>query len=416
MGLKILQVNIRNFKRNKYPLLLEISNCQPELILLNELGVTWPSLMKINGYKGIWLNNHEYFGIAIFTKIGLEIEYMYFRMGDILAVKILTSMGQIIVATAYSQPKNLSLPTVSLNHLFSHRLPVLFVGDLNAHHRVLNNDKNGKQIDGKGRQLSKIINQFNLNVLGPDFDTFVTKNRKGRPDVVLSNNQLTVFNHMIYAGNDVGSDHVPIIVELQIKPFRKLIQTKCNLSSIHTDNFRKELSSLPVPDLNGKHKSIISSTTKELMDAIVLATENNSEKFKCQIICNYKPSDQINNLMIDYQVHAQEFYYFGQHNKLILDTKLEIIINLMKDSFSKNWQRLVELASECQGDNTKFWRKFNKLRGAKSKEITQYLKIETENLDSSDSEDYGNIEEEIITDKQEQANVMSKAWNNIFNP
>ena len=187
MGLTIFQVNIRNFKTNKYLLSVEITEHNPDIILLNEIGKMDPLNLKLRGYKGYGINTEICDGMAIFTKYGMSIEYMYFIQGDLLAIKVATSMGQIIVATSYSPPRRIGLPVISLNRLFSHQCPVVFIGDLNAHSSLLDNTT--KAADVKGKQIENIINNFNLNVLGPPFQTFISGNKRGKPNAILANPQ-----------------------------------------------------------------------------------------------------------------------------------------------------------------------------------------------------------------------------------
>ena len=78
-----------------------------------------------------------------------------------------------------------------------------------------------------------------------------------------------------------------------------------------------------------------------------------------------------------------------------------------------NWKSLVKMACECYGDNAKFWKKFNILSGGKDTKI-QYLIKSTENEDSEDDENYGEIINEVITDSKEQVNLMSEIWQEIF--
>ena len=413
MGLTVLQINIRNFKKNKYLLSMEIADIQPDVILINESGVTQTHQLKLRGYKGIGLNTDKYYGIAIFIKIELKIEYVYFQLQDMLAIKLFTSMGPILIGTAYSPPKDASIPTISLNHLFSFKIPILFIGDLNGHSLVLNNCSSHRNSDNKGKQIEKIMKNFNLSTLGPDFDTFMATNCKGKPDVILCNNLFNVFNHLISPGNDVGSDHIPIIMKFQMQAFKIIIPCKNNLQSIQINKFKEELVSLPVNSLDGHHKSEISKTTKDLMLAIKEATDNNCNKQRCIKIGIYKPSREIKNKMMNYQIHCQEFYFFGMHSRLILHNKLEILLNLIKEAYSTHWKRIVRLASENFGNNSKFWKVFNKLRGSKSRKPTTYLKLNYENEDSDDS-DYGIVEEEVITDKQAQADTMSRVWGEVF--
>ena len=414
MGITVVQLNIRNFNRNRYPFSVELSYYQPDVILINETGDVKKENLKLRGYRSIGLNNNVYDGIAIFIKYELDFEHVIFKMNDMLGVKIMTTMGPILIATTYSPPRNLSLPLVSLNKLFAYKIPVLFMADINSHHNILNNIPSTRSPDIKGKQIYNIIQKYNLSILGPNFDSFISKNARGRPDVVLSNGAFSLFNYHIFPGNHIGSDHIPIIIKFQLQPIKILTPVNHDLNTLNISNYKKDLSSFPIPELNGKNKITISKITSELMSSIREATINNCKKFKCKVISLYTPSQDIKDELYSYQILMQEYYSFGNLNRQKLTDKLTIIIDLIKDNYSKNWKQLVQIAVECYNDNSKFWKRFNQLRGGKQKAYTSHLIIEEENTDSEDDSNYGDIEEIIITDKKEQAQLMSKTWESVF--
>ena len=84
MGITVIQINIRNFNKNKYPLSVEISNYQPEIILINETGEVKPENLKLRGYRSLGINNRAFDGIAIFIKYNLSFENVIFKMNDLV--------------------------------------------------------------------------------------------------------------------------------------------------------------------------------------------------------------------------------------------------------------------------------------------------------------------------------------------
>ena len=110
MGFKILQINIQNFKKNKYPLSIEISHENPDIILLNETGSVSQHHLKLPGFKTVSTHLDNYDGIAIMSKLDLPVEHLYFDNEDLLAIKIHSSFGPIIIATTYSPPRRFSIP------------------------------------------------------------------------------------------------------------------------------------------------------------------------------------------------------------------------------------------------------------------------------------------------------------------
>ena len=153
MGITVYQLNIRNFRKNKYNLYVDIAKYQPEIILLNETGVVEECQLKIQNYTAHGKTTENNHGIVVFVKNDLKFEYMYFSLEDLFSIKLYTNMGTVIIATSYSPPRNYSLPQISLNKLFDHKCPVLFIGDLNCRHHILNNMKYSKYPNPKGTVL-----------------------------------------------------------------------------------------------------------------------------------------------------------------------------------------------------------------------------------------------------------------------
>ena len=171
MGFTVVQINIRSYNYNKYLLNLEINRCNADIILLNETGTIYNNNIKILGYNFIAINNTDKDGIAIIYKKDINIEHVYFENKDILAIKINSNFGPILIATTYSPPRKFTLPIVSLNRLFSFNIPVLLIADLNAKHPILNtlppHSNRTPTYNPKGYQIKNIIERQNLLTLGP---------------------------------------------------------------------------------------------------------------------------------------------------------------------------------------------------------------------------------------------------------
>lgn len=102
MGITILQLNIRNWNRLKYTLNLEIHNHSPDVILLNETSKVESNNLKIHDYHGFGKNNIENHGVAIFVRNNnLIFDQIFLKDEGVAAIKLKTSMGHIIIGTAY---------------------------------------------------------------------------------------------------------------------------------------------------------------------------------------------------------------------------------------------------------------------------------------------------------------------------
>ena len=150
-----------------------------------------------------------------------------------------------------------------------------------------------------------------------------------------------------------------------------------------------------------------------MISSILLSTEDSCNKNNVIIIETYKSTPEIYNKMSMYQKIIKEHYILGNHNNQRINELKSELIELIKENVKYNWEKLVSLAMECFGNPEKFWKKLELLRGT-NREVNKYLIIENENWDSSDSENYGDTETEIITDHAEQVNTMSTVWENVF--
>ena len=94
---------------------------------------------------------------------------------------------------------------------------------------------------------------YKLDFLGPDFHTFHSGNKKGKPDIILGNRLLNIFNKHISQGPRVGSDHIPIQIELDTKPILiNLNDYTSDYSKANWDSFILKLSPVTPPVLDRK--------------------------------------------------------------------------------------------------------------------------------------------------------------------
>ena len=414
MGITILHTNIRNWNKNRYTLQVELSNYSPEVILINETGKTNENQLKLPGYNSLGKSNTANHGVAIFIKEYIKHELIHTKEEGTLAIKMFTNLGPIIISTIYSPPRNTYIPTITINKIFSFNLPAILIADLNAHHPILDNTTRARpNPDPKGKQLFNIIEKRKLNFLGPDFDTFITKRGKGKPDVIIANNKFNLFHHTINQGNNIGSDHLPIIFKFQLQPIRIIQPTKPNLETLNINRYKEQLSKLKIEEINNKPVEILDNIAENLMKEILITTEQNSKKHKNIIIQNYEPTREIKQELLNYQIMMNSHINSGYPTIDITNQYLDEIIELIKDHKNKIWKEIVKLAMECWGNPTKFWKKYRKLKGGQ-KNKNRCLIITEDNDDSEDEDNYGETYEEIITNIEEQAKLMSNVWKNVF--
>ena len=172
--LNIVQLNIRNWNSNKYLFMVEMSQNSPDVILLNETS-NINNNIKFFPYYTIQNCKEHFSGVAILIKKSLNYIQIPTRDENILAIKVLTSIGYILIATCYSPPRQHSIPTHALSRLFDYNLPTVILADFNAKHQMFHNYKqNDSHGRDKGIQLASLATIKNLKFIGSFFDTFVT--------------------------------------------------------------------------------------------------------------------------------------------------------------------------------------------------------------------------------------------------
>ena len=144
---------------------------------------------------------------------------------DILAVKLDTYRGPIMIATCYLPSRRDTFPLQGMTSLFRKTLPVYMVADLNARYRF--NDHNDN--NPTGNIINNFINRNLVTYIGPEFNTRVGVRGISRPDIVLRN-RWRFLNYALHEGEITSSDHIPVILKLStsaivdIEPPRRLIK------------------------------------------------------------------------------------------------------------------------------------------------------------------------------------------------
>ena len=416
MGLKILQVNIRNWRSNYYNFLVMCSQHNPDIILLNETSLAPGSKANIYGYTSINYSEGQYSGSSILIKDHLKYEQILLKGEALIAIKLFTNYGILNIATTYVPPRATSLPTIALNRLFSYNNPTILIADLNAHHPMLDNESVHKPLgDSKGQQLSKIASLKKLKCLGPIFKTFVTRHKRGKPDIIMANKEFDIFHHQIEAGDNFGSDHIPIILSIQTQPFKVIIPKKVNFNTLDTKQYQSELKTMAKLDLNQKPAIEIDNATEKLMENIIKATNNNCQANTTKVIKSYEPTPKIKRKLSQYNAACMNYYRYGAPNMQKLNEILNEIRTLTKEHKSEQWGQLVKLATDNYGQPKKFWSGIKRLRGDANNKAAPILQDTIENDDSEDS-DFGEEQTVLVTDPQLQADLMSKTWRKVFKP
>ncbi|XP_042883085.1 uncharacterized protein LOC122260057 [Penaeus japonicus] len=152
---------------------------------------------------------------------------------ELLAVKIKTTKGPIILATGYL-PRRPFLPYPNILRLLRFQRPVYLMGDLNARRRTLNNAATSPEI--------------------------VLANRYGH------------LNCRITPGNLTTSDHLPIIMELSTNPIIIPCSLRPDYKNANWNRYKMHFEGKPFNKLGGRPSRVIDEETANTTELQLLQT------------------------------------------------------------------------------------------------------------------------------------------------
>ena len=212
-----MQHNVLRWKTPRSrELVTHYHNLRADIILMNAHGLKADEPLRIHGYKVYQRNQRgqKDDGVAIAVRIGIDHQIIDDFFDEVMAVRVDTALGPIVLATAYLPPRRAYVPFPDILRLAHMQQPVYLLGDLNARHRIFNYRSNFNTV---GNALAGLINRGLWQRLGPDFDTFYARNGRSRPDSILANRRAH-FNWLAVQGPLTSSDHCPIVMTLSSAP------------------------------------------------------------------------------------------------------------------------------------------------------------------------------------------------------
>ena len=211
-----------------------LSNTKPDLLCLTE---TWinKSKPKFCGYSSEWKHRLQQTGGGIGILIREDIPYQNLQLDpykdgilEIQAIKISTTRFEnITIFNIYNPNKNLSLQEI-MHYLAQTNEPVMIVGDFNSHSPLLETKTKYSNITGK--TIENLLLKENLYLINSlNMFTYLdrrTGNQSCLDLCIVSANlaPLTTMNPFL----DMGSDHISLIVTVDIKPNRlqKMVKSR----------------------------------------------------------------------------------------------------------------------------------------------------------------------------------------------
>ena len=335
-----------------------------DILLLNAHGNTDTANIKIFPYKIYQKNTTQtqHNGVAIAIKHNIQHKLIDNFTDDILAVKIQTDQGPIIIATAYLPPRRPYLPTPDFLSLLRHNIPIYIIGDLNAQHTDFGNRKNNTV----GTALVNMIHRRRLRHIGPDFPTLIRANTATKPDIVLCNH-LAHHNIHIKQGDISTSDHLPIIVRISTNPIQVPTPHRRNFNRANWDGFKQQLLETPPPPPTPDHPPthLVDTLTEQWYTDIQAAVDANIPTTTHRTLPYYKDNHSLRTLKTQYiaiQQHAQTHGWDRALRTRYLHIQRQLL-QANTELHSHTWSTLTQKLCTNHHKPADFFRAYRKLMG-----------------------------------------------------
>lgn len=219
-SLRICHINLNSFYQRRTQLLHLITGSNIDILTLNETKLGPKSNPHLPGFDIIRRDNRTISGgIAIAFRNELDVRQMPIP-GDpanALLVEIhLPRQTPFHLVTLYTQP--LTQDDANLLEFLAATFPRLIIlADLNCHHHSLL-DRTTTQ---EGEILVHTITNSRLRHHLTPYTRFPTHagQQPTCPDKLLSTADISSKITNIHSGHDIGSDHVPLLLDLKIRPY-----------------------------------------------------------------------------------------------------------------------------------------------------------------------------------------------------
>lgn len=392
----ILQHNVRHWKTHKYDLYNTYRVIDPDIILINEHGQKTDENITMFNYDVYQSNkSNEYNdGIAIAVKSNINYKIIDDFNQEVMAIKITTTIGEIIVATTYLPPRRPYLPIDDFIRLTNYNNPTYIIGDFNARHRSLGHNNN----NNVGNSLYNFMNYGKLINLGPNFKTFIGHGNMTTPDRVFSNNKACL-NYYLKQGPLTTSDHIPMILTLSTSPIQIPTKERYLMHKANWESFKSEVNKMQEFNLNNKNLEDIDSELENFHKTIILAMKNNIPKSHYKTLPHSKIPENIRFLQTQF-IHLHNYIQMNGPDLYTMQ-RIKQLQQQLQDSYRiqkiEEWDTLIERIDE-NTDPKNFW-KLVKMVNGKEKIKAPYVK---------------DVSGEKLYDDKEQELAFRNIWKKVF--
>ncbi|CAH1963612.1 unnamed protein product [Acanthoscelides obtectus] len=217
--LKILQWNAKSAVSNKHSLVKCLCEYDVDIALISETWFKPGSLISFKGYNVVRNDRFDgYAGVAILIKNG----YMYNELvlqnnfsSDIqmCGIELIISNDRLSFFSLYCPPNSTTIASDWENIFSQLNNTGIIGGDFNAHHNIWGSYKTNQ----KGHQIADILSDIDIILLNTGQPTRFSQNNNSAIDLTFSSPNLAIQCTWYTLGDTMGSDHFPIIIEIERK-------------------------------------------------------------------------------------------------------------------------------------------------------------------------------------------------------
>lgn len=336
-------------------------------------------------------------GVAIAIKRNIKYTLIDNFDEEFLAIKLKTTQGDIIIATAYLPPRRPYLPAQDLLRLVNYTIPVYIIGDLNARHRIFGNNDN----NNVGNALCNIINTGKLIHIGPHFGTFIGRRQTSTPDIIFTNNK-AFHNYYIKRGPLTGSDHLPIIMQISTSPIQIKTRNRLNMAKADWDKYTNILRPLPLIDLQGEIIEQIDEEIDKIHNEIKRAVKESIPIKKYRTLPYNKTTETLRRIQTQFVNIINNAERRGVTP--FINARIHMLQYTLHEEYRQinheMWNEIITtLDSKTPMNMKEFWEAINRLKGNEKEQTIPYL------IDQNGVKLYENEEKEIAFRRQ---------WSKVF--
>jgi hypothetical protein len=237
--INVLSINIRGLRSKVDELSLFLEEENIDICAIQETKLKNNLEFNFKSYIAYYLHHFSETsrgGTTLLIKKHIKhkiISKNYVGNSEFFTIKIFGSPKDMLIHSVYQHPTEL-IDTNKYKSLISNNLFNLIIGDLNATHNLIK----GKRINHNGKLLFELLLDSDLMCLNNDTPTFYHVNGKYFEilDYALITSNFYSYIDKFSVLEDVGSDHLPILIKFKSINTRQNVN---NSSNKHQFNYNK---------------------------------------------------------------------------------------------------------------------------------------------------------------------------------